>query len=191
MSEDMKTAVGGAGQELAGGVAALAQEGRALPAVPWVDRYWKMGVLSVLYGLLFREELLRLFDRWSTPQESHGWLIPAFSLYFLHQDRGRLSQVTGKSSYVGLLFILLSVFGYLYSVFTGFFYPRQLMMLTMLGGVVLFLGGWQVLRIVWLPIAYLIFAMPLPSRLYYEIIKRGSCGGGGGGDSRFIPGCAF
>jgi exosortase len=35
--------------------------------------------------------------------------------------------------------------------------------------VVLFLGGWQMLKCTWLPIVYLIFAVPLPERFYESI----------------------
>lgn len=148
----------------------VCEAGRGLKEqVCWVDRFWKIGITASLYGLLFREELSILCDRWSSARESHGWLIPAFSVYFLYNDRASLSRVKGKASYLGLLVILVSLFGYVYSIFKGFFYPRQVMMITLLGGTVLLLGGWRILRIVWLPVCYLILAMPLPARLYYEI----------------------
>ena len=140
-----------------------------LDKVALAERCWKVATVVVLYALLFREELLRLLGQWSTARESHGLLIPAFSLYFLYQDRFRLRKVLSKPSYVGLLIILLSLLGYVYSIYKSLFYPRQLMMISLLGGIVLLLSGWRVLRVVWLPIAYLIFAMPLPSRMYYNI----------------------
>ena len=42
-------------------------------------------------------------------------------------------------------------------------------MIAALGAVVLFLGGWQLIRYTWLPILFLILAVPLPSR-YYDMI---------------------
>ena len=144
-------------------------EGLKLDKAALVERFWKVATVGVLYSLLFREELIRLLSRWMTARDSHGLLIPAFSLYFLYQDRFRLRKVLSKPSYVGLLIIVLSLLGYVYSIYKSFFYPRQLMMISLLGGIVLLLSGWRVIRVVWLPIAYLVFAMPLPARVYYNI----------------------
>ncbi len=135
-----------------------------------VDRWWKIGLCGVLLTLLFREELVRLIDRWvSDSNESHGFLIPAFSLYFVYRERTHLKETAGKASWWGLVVILLSLFAYLVSVFKGFYYPRQVLMIVALGGVVFFQGGWGILRLTWLPIVFLIFAMPLPAGVYYNI----------------------
>jgi exosortase len=42
-------------------------------------------------------------------------------------------------------------------------------MIATLGAIVLFLGGWKLIRYTWLPITYLVFAVPLPQR-YYVLI---------------------
>lgn len=133
------------------------------------ERLWKTLISTVLIMFLFREELIRLFDLWMTPKESHGLLIPLFSLYFVYQERHRLSKLVAKPSYWGLVLIVLSMCGYVFSVFNSFYYPRQIMMISLIGGVVLFLGGWRTVKIVWLPVVFLLFAMPLPSRIYTEI----------------------
>ncbi|MBN1844860.1 MAG: exosortase/archaeosortase family protein [Sedimentisphaerales bacterium] len=134
-----------------------------------VDRTWKIGVTAVLFFLLFREELLSLLERWRDPQESHGLLIPAFSLYFIYQERHALRRLKSLPSYWGLAVIVLSLLWYVYWFFHGFSYPRQLAMIGVLLGVVLFLGGWQLIRHLWLPVVFLVFALPLPTRLHWEI----------------------
>jgi len=133
------------------------------------DLYWKYVVIGILFVFLFQEELRYLFDLWSNPQESHGLLIPAFCLYFLYQDRHRLGRVAGRSNYLGLLAVLNCVGWYLFWLLNGFAYPRQLILIAMLGSIVLLLGGWSILRWVWLPIVFLLFAVPLPARLHWEI----------------------
>ncbi len=136
-----------------------------------IERYWKVLICSIFIAILFREELIRLVERWTSSggKESHGLIIPFFSLYFLYQSRDKLKQIVGKPSFWGVIVMGLSVAGYIYSSFKGFYYPRQVMLIGMIAGVVLFLGGWRIFSVVWLPIIYLIFAMPLPSRLYYMI----------------------
>lgn len=137
----------------------------------YIERFWKIAICTILIAVLFREELFRLFDRWMSPggKESHGLLIPFFSLYFIYQQRHRLAKLVGKPSWWGVVLIGLSIYGYLFSFLKGFYYPRQVMMISLIGGVVLLLGGWRTAKIVWLPVVFLIFAMPLPARLYTQI----------------------
>ncbi|MCP4710463.1 MAG: exosortase/archaeosortase family protein [Planctomycetes bacterium] len=111
--------------------------------------------------MLFRVEITELVSGWQNPKEMHGFLIPLFSLYFLYLERGRLKRTLGKPSYLGLVLMLLSIFGYLFFFFIRFEYPQDLMMLVMLGGLVLFLGGWPIVKLVWLPVAFLFFAIPI------------------------------
>ena len=135
----------------------------------FIERCWKFGIIGVLFVWLFYDETARLVDRWGTATESHGMLIPAFSLYFVYLERKRLGRIKGHWSFVGLVVMIFSLWIYLYSFFMGFSYPRSIAMIIMLGGIVLFLGGWRIIRWVWLPILFLLFAIPLPVRLYYEI----------------------
>ncbi len=146
--------------------ATLPVPGRSL----FIERCWKVLIVGGLYAWLFQEELVRLVGRWQDTNESHGILIPFFSLYFLYQERKHIKETVGKPSYVGLLVILASLAGYVYiGLVKNMYYGRQVMMISLLGGVVLLLGGWKILKYTWLPVAYLIFAMPLPARLYYQI----------------------
>ena len=134
------------------------------------DRLWKVGIIAILLAILFREELTRLLERWtSDPRESHGFLIPGFSLYFIYQARHQLAQTLGRSSLWGLFFIVVSLTGYFAFFYLGWYYPRQIMMIATLGAVILFLGGGKIIRFAWLPVVFLIFAIPLPARLYFQI----------------------
>ena len=140
-----------------------------MEVVPLVDRVWKVAILGILFVLLFRSELTMLVKSWGTANESHGMLIPAFSLYFVYQGRDRLRKTLGKSSYCGLLVMLLSLLGYLWSIHAKIGYSRPVMMIAMIGGIVLFMGGWPIVRQVWLPVVFLIFAVKLPDRLHEQI----------------------
>lgn len=168
------------------------------PDRAWRD-LWPHGCVKVLLlgGLLawfFRSELRDLVALWATdPDWSHGFLIPLFSLYFLHQKRAeilglefasdplsdllrgrRLSPLPPgetRANYLGLL-LLLAVLGlYAFNVVSpaGYAYLRPISMIAALGAVVLFLGGWRLIRCTWLPIAFLVFAVPLPRRYYVSL----------------------
>lgn len=138
-----------------------------LSAVTWV----KIAIIAVLFYGFFYEELNRIVRQWLDPTWSHGFLIPLFSLYFLHQRRNAILTLTPKPNYLlglgGLLFFL--VLYVLNVVLFKFGYGRSLIMLAALGSIVLFLGGWPLIRYTWLPVFFLFFAIPLPTRLYSQL----------------------
>ncbi len=153
--------------------------------------YVRIAIIAVLLGLLFRSELQELVHLWLTdPSWSHGFLIPLFSLYFVHQRRreilgleyvrdplagllrgggsGRLSANQTRPNYLGLFLLLGILAFYIFNVVSpaGYAYFRPLSMIAAIGAVVLFLGGWRLVRYTWLPIVFLLFAIPLPRRYY-------------------------
>ncbi len=150
------------------GVALGQAEARQL----FIDRCWKVGIIGVLYVLLFRDEIWGLINQWRTADGSHGILIPAFSLYFVYQQRDRLRAVRDKASwlnYLGLIIILLCLVGYVYFIYIGMGYPCKILMVGTIFGIVLLVGGWGIIRLVWLPVLYLIFAMPLPGSIHTSL----------------------
>lgn len=147
--------------------------------------------MAGLLGVLFRGEIEQIVRLWMTdPNWSHGFLIPLFSLYFLHQRRDRilslhsmrdpLAEVLAgrrpkslgpdqtRPCYLGLVLLIATLIFYTFNLVSpsGYAYFRPVSMILATGAVVLFLGGWRLLARTWLPIAFLIFAVPLPRRYY-------------------------
>lgn len=154
---------------------------READAAPWVGQRWRdlglgnwlrIGLLAALFVLLFRHELQRVVTQWRTdPSWSHGFLIPLFSLYFVHQQRDRLLSTAYRAQLGGLIFLILSITCYFFNVVSpsGYAYFRSLAMVGALIGMVWLLGGGRLLRLTWLPVLYLLFAVPLPRRIYVTL----------------------
>lgn len=164
------------------------------------DRTWselgphacvKILIVAGLLGVLFRTEIGELAHLWLTdPNWSHGFLIPLFSLYFIHLKRREilgleyvrdplLDLLTGRrpprllagqtrANYLGLLLLAMILACYVFNVVNpaGYAYLRPISMIAAAGAVVLFLGGWRLIRRLWLPIFFFVFAVPLPRRYY-------------------------
>jgi len=149
---------------------------RPVEAVSWGEiigpaGWIKIGVLGGLIVLLYLPDIHRMVVTWLKDGNwSHGFLIPLFSVYFLHQRRERLAAVEAKSNWAGLVLMILSILGYLYCIYPlKMGYPKLLMLLGTIFGVVLFCRGWRVIKITWLPILFLFFAMPVPRRIYVQM----------------------
>ncbi|OHB76369.1 MAG: hypothetical protein A2Z25_12705 [Planctomycetes bacterium RBG_16_55_9] len=131
--------------------------------------YVKMLILCVLIGYLFRIEISQIVDQWLTDSSwSHGFLIPVFSLYFINRKRDRILSLQTKPNYLGLLFLVAFIVFYALNRLSpsGYEYFCRVSIITILAATVFFLGGWGLIKYTWLPIGFLVFAVPLPERYY-------------------------
>ncbi len=133
-----------------------------------VHSYIKILIIAGLFYYLFHNEIGGIVERWLKDSSwSHGFLIPLFSLYFINQHKDGILNIRTKPSYLGLVFLVCGIVFYLLNIIHfGYGYFRPLGMIAVLGAVVLFLGGWRLVRYAWLPVGFLVFAVPLPQRYY-------------------------
>ena len=136
-----------------------------------VHNYVKILVIGGLFVYLFHNEIEVIVRRWFTDSNwSHGFLIPLFSLYFINQKKEEILNLQAGPNYLGLFFLICGIVFYpLNIVHFRYGYLRPIGMIATLGAVVLFLGGWRLIKYTWLPIAFLVFAVPLPTRYYVTL----------------------
>ncbi len=141
-----------------------------------LHNYIKILIIGGLFYYLFRNEVEANVHRWLTDSSwSHGFLIPLFSLYFINQRKEELLNSVQnnefKPNYLGLFFLICGILFYFFNMVSpsGYGYFRYIFVIASLGAVVLFLGGWHLVRYTWLPIAFLVFAVPLPQRFYVSL----------------------
>ena len=130
--------------------------------------YVKMLIIGALFGFLFRGEIEGIVSRWVTDSSwSHGFLIPLFSLYFIDQHKREILNLRTGPNYLGLFLLICGILFHPFNVVHfQYGYLRPMVTIATLGAIVLFLGGWRLVKYTWLPIAFLIFAVPLPQRFY-------------------------
>ncbi len=131
----------------------------------------KISILGILSCYVFRDELTRLVHDWVNDKSwSHGFLIPLFSLHFLNQHRKEILNLRPKPSYWGLVFTVAVLAFYFLNLISpsGYAYYRRVCFIGLIGGLVLFMGGWRLVKYTWLAICFLIFAVPLPQRYYVK-----------------------
>ena len=138
---------------------------------PGAEMYVKAAVIGILLYFYFREAIDAVVGKWLTDASwSHGFLIPLFSLYFLNQYKYKILSVRARMNFLGLILLLFClIFHPLNIVHFRVAYFEPLTAIAAIGACVLFFGGWKLVRYTWLPVAYLIFAVPLPSRFLFEV----------------------
>lgn len=132
---------------------------------------WQGALLvAVLIGLYY-PVLWRLVRQWYDDGDySHGFLVPLLSAYLIWQRRDKLAEVARKPSNAGLLVVLFSLsLLFLGSLGAELFLTRISIVVTICGLVVYF-SGWRILKAMTFPLAFLLFAIPIPVLIYNEIV---------------------
>ncbi len=127
-----------------------------------------IGSALPIYWLGFRS----LATAWSTPEYSHGPLIPMISLYlFLRELRRHPTAPAGAPAnrQPGILLLLaaltLGILGNLVRIPDVVTYA----LIFWVGGLVLVGFGWAQGRTHWAPVLHLIFMLPLPQFVYWKL----------------------
>lgn len=107
---------------------------------------------------------------WITPEYSHGPLIPLISAYLFLRERKMTDPIAGpKRAGPGLWLIgfamLLGIFGNLIAIPDVVTYA----LILWIGGVMLVMLGWDQGKRHWAPVLHLIFMLPLPQILYWQL----------------------
>jgi len=107
--------------------------------------------------------LAELVERWHRQEEySHGYFIPLISLWLLWSRREALVASKGQPSRWGLAAIAASALMLVLGELSAIMVLIQLAFLVFLVGLVLCYGGTSLLRVTALPIALLLFSIPMP-----------------------------
>lgn len=132
---------------------------------------WQGWLLTAVVVGLYAPVLWRLFRQWlDDPDYSHGLLVPLLSAYLIWQRRDKLAQVPRRPSLSGLLVVLFAL-GMLFlgSLGAELFLTRS-SIVVMICGLIVYFSGWALLRAMAFPIAFLLFAIPIPVLIYNEIV---------------------
>jgi exosortase len=138
----------------------------------WKSRDWLVWsavlgcLLVLLYGSVFKGLALAW---WTDPDYGHGFFVPLFSLYVLWQRRERWMKTDLKPSNFGFLVMLGAVGLLLVGSLGAELFTTRFSLVVLLAGMILFLAGWKMLRVVSFPLSFLILMIPLPTIIYNQI----------------------
>jgi exosortase len=134
------------------------------------DVWVKMLILGALFVAVYAPQIGVLLQRWREPNWSHGYLIPLFSLYLLYCRWDQICRTPMKTSPAGLVILIASLLAMIICI-----YPIsnpwlvQLTMIPALFGLVLYQVGWKMMKLAWLPVVYLVLAIPVNDTVYTQV----------------------
>jgi len=130
------------------------------------NRAWL--VISVLLvAVLYRGVVPEMVRQWyDDPNYSHGFVVPLLAGYFLYERRAELAEAQVESWWPGFLLVCLGVAQLLLGWLAAEFFTMRSSLVVVLAGLTLFCFGRRLFRLMLLPLAYLLFMVPLPYIIY-------------------------
>src|SRR5687768_4895860 len=129
-----------------------------------------VGAVVIAFGLLYREVIDQLVYDWANDGNySHGFLIVPIAAYFAWERRHRLLAAPARPSVFGLVVVLGSLATLIAGILGAELFLTRTSMVAVVAGVVLFVLGWQHLRILAFPIAFLLLMVPIPAIIFNQI----------------------
>ena len=131
------------------------------PAVAW------FGILLVA---VYYPILRHLVEQWSSDDDvSHGFFVPLVAGYIVWQRREKFPSLEWKPAWWGVaLLVWAGVQAYLGTLGAELFLQRTAFLLSLVG-MLLILGGTQLVRELAFPLLLLPFMIPLPTVVYNQI----------------------
>jgi exosortase len=127
-------------------------------------------VIAALVGILYAPVLARLVQQWwQDPNYSHGFVVPLFFSFLLWNERDRWQHVSADPTQWGLAGMIAAVALLVVGTLGAELFVSRFSFLVLLAGLVLFFVGWELLRAWMFPLCFLIFLIPLPGIIYYQI----------------------
>jgi exosortase D (VPLPA-CTERM-specific) len=125
---------------------------------------------AALLSFIFYESWQELVRIWNIQEEySYGYLIPFISLFLIWQRKDELERMPFQGSWYGVLIIFLGLALAVVGNFATLYLVLQYAAVIVLAGVVLSYTGSQGFKIVWVPLLFLLFMIPLPVFFLQEI----------------------
>ena len=128
------------------------------------------GVVLAAMLLVYWQVIVGLVDAWSTDDNySHGFFIVPLAAYFAWERRHAFAAIPARSSWLGLVVVLGGLLMLVGGLLGAELFLSRASIIATLGGAVLFLFGWQRLRVMLFPLAFMLLMVPLPALIFNQI----------------------
>lgn len=125
-----------------------------------------LGSFLLLYGPV----LLGLAaDWWTDDNYSHGFVVLPFAAYFTWERLGRLRRTRVAPSHAGLVVVLAGLAVYLAGTLGAERFLARVSMLVVLVGGLAWVRGWPTVRVLALPLAFLLLMIPIPAIIFNKL----------------------
>ena len=153
----------------------------ALPSAPPTpisattgSSHWQQFLPYAILGLLlaaiyYRITVKLIFDWYTFPDYSHGFLVPFFSLYLIWDKRAELRSIPIEPTWKGLYLIIPGLFFLIFGVYGADLFLSRISFILLISGLIWTFAGAAMLRKLRFPLLVLLLAIPFPAIVFSQI----------------------
>ena len=147
---------------------APARTPKAAPS-SWSD-WAPYAAIAVLLGIIYYRVAVKLVYDWYTiPDYSHGFLVPFFAIFLLWDKRKVLSRTPVRQSWRGISLVVVAIVILILGVYGVDLFTARISFVLLLAGLIWTLLGGEMLRELRFPLLVLVLAIPFPTILFNKI----------------------
>ncbi|HEV8371487.1 MAG TPA: exosortase [Pyrinomonadaceae bacterium] len=139
--------------------------------IPVFRHLWRPLAITVALAFTYATVLAKLSRAWwDDPNYSHGLLIPFVVGFILWVERRRLMSEPARPSFLwGGASVILALLALWAGTAGAELYMQRMSLVLVLAGIVIYFCGFRLLRLMLVPLALLILAIPIPAIIFNKI----------------------
>jgi exosortase len=128
-----------------------------------------VAIAILLVVLYYRVAVKLVYDWYTIPDYSHGFLVPFFAAFLIWDKRKVLQNIPIKPTWSGIVLIVFSIMILILGVYGVELFTARMSFILLVTGLIATFFGWGMVRELRFPLLVLVLAIPFPAILFNRI----------------------
>jgi exosortase len=128
-----------------------------------------VAIAILLVVLYYRVAVKLVYDWYTIPDYSHGFLVPFFAAFLIWDKRKVLQGIPIKPTWSGIVLIVFSIMILILGVYGVELFTARMSFILLVTGLIATFFGWGMVRELRFPLLVLVLAIPFPAILFNRI----------------------
>jgi len=126
-------------------------------------------IALLLVVLYYRVAVKLVYDWYTIPDYSHGFLVPFFAAFLIWDKRKVLNNIPIKQTWSGIALVVFSIGVLILGVYGVELFTARISFILLMTGLIATFFGWAMVRELRFPLLVLVLAIPFPAILFNRI----------------------